>query len=210
MGTTKVLKKVTAFITQDIGRERKLLVFRHPHAGIQVPAGTVELGEEPESAVIREAREETSIFQVRMVKKVGSIFEKLPENEMILLRLTKLFNKPRFDASSDGFVLDRGLVARVIDREGGFSFVESEPRDIRENPPMRRMKKKGFVRSSLLTTNVERYFYHLTTEEKTADTWQVQTDGQMFELFWSSLDRKVILNSYQQPWLDHYREQLVD
>jgi len=209
LGTIKVLKKVTAFVTQDLGRERKLLVFKHPQAGIQVPAGTVELGEEPELAVIREAREETNLSQVRMVKKLGSTIEKLPENEMVLIRLTKLFDEPSFDASSDGFVLDRGLRARVIEREGGFSFVESEPRDIGVNPPMGRVKKKGFVRSSLLTTNVERHFYHLTTEEKTANLWQVQTDGHIFELFWSNFDGKVILNAYQQPWLEHYRAHLI-
>jgi 8-oxo-dGTP pyrophosphatase MutT (NUDIX family) len=208
--TRKVLEKVTAFVTRDIARERQILVFRHPQAGIQVPAGTVELTEEPEIAVIREVKEETNISHVRLVNKLGSIFQKLPENEMVLLRLTKLFNEPRFDASSDGFVLDRGLIARVIDTEGGFSFVESEPRNIRENPTMQRMKMKGFVRSSLLTTDVKRYFYHLTTEEKTPDTWQVQADSHIFELFWSNLDQKGILNSYQQPWLERYRGQLVD
>lgn len=210
MRTSKVLEKVTAFVTRDIGRERQILVFRHPQAGFQVPAGTVELGEEPELAVIREAKEESNISQIRLVKELGSIFEIKPEKEKVLLRLTKLFNEPRFDASSDGFILDRGLKVRVIDTEGDFSFVESEPRNIRENPPERRMKMKGFVRSSLLTTDVKRYFYHLTTEEKTPDTWQVQTDGHIFELSWSNLDQKRILNSYQQPWLDHYLGHLVD
>ncbi|MGH2506252.1 MAG: GNAT family N-acetyltransferase [Ktedonobacteraceae bacterium] len=44
--------------------QQKLLVFSHPHApeaGIQVPAGTVEVGESPEQAVLREAFEETGL-----------------------------------------------------------------------------------------------------------------------------------------------------
>lgn len=52
--------KVTAMIT----RGSELLVFRkpeHPGTGTQVPAGTVEPGEPPEVAVVREAIEETGL-----------------------------------------------------------------------------------------------------------------------------------------------------
>lgn len=44
--TDPVLHKVTGFVT----RGRELLVFRHPTAGVQLPAGTVEAGETPEAA----------------------------------------------------------------------------------------------------------------------------------------------------------------
>ena len=52
--------KVLAYITH----ENHLLVFSHPYepeAGIQVPAGTIEPGELPEQAVMREAFEETGL-----------------------------------------------------------------------------------------------------------------------------------------------------
>ena len=38
-------EKVTAFVTQEAPQGVELLLFEHPHAGIQLPAGTVELGE---------------------------------------------------------------------------------------------------------------------------------------------------------------------
>ncbi len=58
--------KVVAYVTH---RDR-LLVFRHteyPEAGIQVPAGTMEPGEAPDEAVLREALEETGLegLQIR-------------------------------------------------------------------------------------------------------------------------------------------------
>ena len=45
------------------GRNRLLLLAHpdHPEAGLQVPAGTMEAGETPEDAVLREAREETGL-----------------------------------------------------------------------------------------------------------------------------------------------------
>ena len=56
----RIKRKVLAYITH----QQKLLVFSHPYApeaGIQVPAGTIEEGEVPEHAVLREAFEETGL-----------------------------------------------------------------------------------------------------------------------------------------------------
>lgn len=66
-----VLKhKVFAYITHG----RRLLVFRHPEspeAGIQVPAGTVQPGEDLEAAVLREATEETGRTDLVLVRFLG-------------------------------------------------------------------------------------------------------------------------------------------
>mgnify|MGYP003797653075 CR=1 FL=1 len=56
-------------------RGNELLVFEHPNspeAGLQVPAGTVEQGEDHEDAVLREVAEETGLPDVRIVRKLGS------------------------------------------------------------------------------------------------------------------------------------------
>jgi 8-oxo-dGTP pyrophosphatase MutT (NUDIX family) len=53
---------------------RKLLVFRRrdePERGIQVPAGTVDAGEDVEGAALREAVEETGQSTLEVVAKVG-------------------------------------------------------------------------------------------------------------------------------------------
>jgi 8-oxo-dGTP pyrophosphatase MutT (NUDIX family) len=53
-------QKALAYITH----QRRLLVFSHPNhpeAGIQVPAGTIEPGESPSAAALREAAEETGL-----------------------------------------------------------------------------------------------------------------------------------------------------
>ena len=53
-----------AYITHG----NRLLLFthpKHPEAGIQVPAGSVEEGEKPEDAAMREAEEETNLKNLK-------------------------------------------------------------------------------------------------------------------------------------------------
>ena len=64
------IEKVLAYITN----RDNLLVFRHvdiPEAGLQVPAGTVQDGESPERAVLREAQEETGLKDLVLVRSLG-------------------------------------------------------------------------------------------------------------------------------------------
>ncbi len=58
-------ERVLAYITQG----DRLLVFRHTQsveAGIQVPGGTVEPGESPEAAALREAQEESGLADLHL------------------------------------------------------------------------------------------------------------------------------------------------
>ncbi len=67
----EVVEKVVAYIT----RNSQLLVFqhtKHPEAGIQVPAGTLEQGEISAEAVLREAYEETGLTALRVVRFLGT------------------------------------------------------------------------------------------------------------------------------------------
>ncbi len=71
----KVIKdKVLVYVVRD-GR---LLAFRHAdysyeEVGIQVPAGSIRPGETPETAALREAREETGLTGFKVVRKLGEI-----------------------------------------------------------------------------------------------------------------------------------------
>ena len=65
-------EKVFAYITHG----NNFLVFSHPdfpEAGLQVPAGTMEVGETPETAVMREAFEETGLTNLRLQGCLGSL-----------------------------------------------------------------------------------------------------------------------------------------
>ncbi|GLV60681.1 DNA mismatch repair protein MutT [Dictyobacter sp. S3.2.2.5] len=65
-----IKQKVFAYITH----QQRLLLFAHtfiPEAGIQVPAGTLEPGEQPESGVLREAFEETGLSGLLLDRLLG-------------------------------------------------------------------------------------------------------------------------------------------
>lgn len=74
-----VVKKALAYVV----RGDELLVFRHadfPESGLQVPAGTVEDGEAPDAAVIRELFEESGLASVRLVSLFGR-YRYVPEGQ---------------------------------------------------------------------------------------------------------------------------------
>lgn len=77
-----LIGKVVCYVT----RGTDLLVFRHtfaPEAGLQVPAGTIEPGEDPEIAALREVEEETGHSGFRRLRKLGEYthrFEERPED----------------------------------------------------------------------------------------------------------------------------------
>jgi 8-oxo-dGTP pyrophosphatase MutT (NUDIX family) len=64
-----VYRRVVAYVVRD----GALLVFDHrdvPEAGTQVPAGTVEEGEDPAAAVVREVLEECGV-RAQVVRELG-------------------------------------------------------------------------------------------------------------------------------------------
>jgi 8-oxo-dGTP diphosphatase len=64
-------EKVVAYITWG---DRLLILSHplHPEAEIQVPSGTVEEGEAPGDAVLREAQEETGLVGLEIRSRLGS------------------------------------------------------------------------------------------------------------------------------------------
>lgn len=49
----------------------KILLFRHPQAGVQLVKGTIEKGETPATAALRELAEESGIANARVIQDLG-------------------------------------------------------------------------------------------------------------------------------------------
>jgi putative (di)nucleoside polyphosphate hydrolase len=65
-----MVRKAYAYITREADHASAVLVFRHhddPEAGIQVPRGTVDAGEDPAVTVVREVCEECGLCEARLI-----------------------------------------------------------------------------------------------------------------------------------------------
>lgn len=65
--------KVLAYVVTGDGRVCVFSQPGSPSAGVQVPAGTVEPGEHPVAAVLREAAEETGLAGLRVERLLGVV-----------------------------------------------------------------------------------------------------------------------------------------
>jgi 8-oxo-dGTP pyrophosphatase MutT (NUDIX family) len=66
-----MIEKIAAFLIRKKNGVPQLLVFSHPSAGIQIPAGTVEENETLEEALVREMKEETGLSNLKIINKLG-------------------------------------------------------------------------------------------------------------------------------------------
>ncbi len=203
------LGKVTAFITRATENGRELLVFLHPTAGLQVPAGTVEAGETPEAAVLRETAEETGLHGVSIVERLAVIPQALADDEWMVTERCVLQASPGTEGTLRlGGFLQRGQTVQVIDHNGGFQRVTFNEHKLEDDSFVAVSSQTGWVPSRCLTRSVQRSLFHLTPTEPTPQQWAVDADGHTFALFWISLDQPAGLIAPQQAWLDLVHDRL--
>ena len=125
----EVIQKVTAFIVREKNGIRELLVFKHPTAGIQIPAGTVEEGEDIETAVKRETYEETGLQFVEIEDYLGCFENELEDNQRIIAETTQVYIEPNLSAIPYKRKLPKGLTVDYLSTQADFthiSYIEYE------------------------------------------------------------------------------------
>ncbi len=73
-----VVIKAVACVLRRAQGGRELLVFRHPDGTVQIPKGTVESGESPSQAVLRELEEEYGVSGMDVRAEVCQLRRRLP------------------------------------------------------------------------------------------------------------------------------------
>ena len=201
----EVVQKVTAFIIRERDDVKELLVFKHPTAGVQIPAGTVEKGEDIETAVKREAYEETGLQLVEIENYLGCFENELENNQRIIAETTQVYIDPDLEAIPYKRKLPKGLTVDYLSIQEDFtsiSYIEYEY-DKSHKPVCIDSNITGWVPNENLSAEKKRHFFQLTTREETEDAWELKSDqGHIFKPYWTPLSPKPNIISPQDKWLD--------
>lgn len=196
------VQKVTAFITRQAATGHELLLLSHPYAGIQIPAGTVEPGEQPAAAVLREVAEETGLENVVRAYFLGEQEQAFPSGNYIVARQTPVYARPS-TASFNWATLRSGIRVTGARSTAGFTQVTYREYDRFPDPAYITYQITGWVPQTALATATRRFFYHLVCPAQTEEQWTVAADNHQFTLFWAPLSALPQLVSPQDRWL-HY------
>lgn len=202
------LEKVTIFITRIREKKTELLLFKHPNAGIQIPAGTVEIGETPLEAALREAKEETGLQEFNNKTFIGFMETDLPEDRFVVINTTKVFSKPD-TTSFDWAEFRRGIWVNSCNRdEVGFCQVEYKEDDKYPNPNYITYSIMGWVPKECLSQKLVRHFYHFVFNNNTKPEWNQFNDNHNFKLFWAPISELPDIIKPQNQWLEYIVNEL--
>ena len=204
-----VVQKVTAFVVRERGGVQELLVFKHPTAGIQIPAGTVEIGEDLETAVKREVYEETGLQSVEIEAYLGCFENELLEGERIIAETTQVYIEPDLNAVPYKEKLTKGLTVNYHSTQEDFTHISYIEYDKHPNPTCICYNITGWVPNESIGVQKTRHFFLLNTEEETEDAWELKSDrGHIFMPYWTPLSPKPDIISPQDKWLDFVYEKI--
>lgn len=203
------LQKVAILVTRPGPDGRQLLVFDHVGvlSGVQVPAGTVEAGEDVRAAAIRELREEAGIT----VEDVELLWteEEIARLDAIVSEDVPMRSAPAADAS---IVVERcwRIGVRVLESADGWARVALEEYDLTVEPWRVLSSTEGWVRSSVLVRSQTRHVFHARAPDGVEEVWDVPfaEEEHTFRCRWVPLEDANLI-SIQQGWVDRALPQLL-
>jgi 8-oxo-dGTP pyrophosphatase MutT (NUDIX family) len=203
------LEKVTAFILRPGPGTWEVVLFEHPTAGIQFPAGTVEEGEAPEAAVLREGGEESGLTGLKLESFIGSIDEHPVIGDHFVARATPVYSRPNPD-SFNWAHLRSGVTVRLLRRSNGYVHVSYQEPDRWPDSEYTTYQITGWIPEDTISETARRYFYILSHHGQTPPRWEVAIDNHIFKPFWAPLNAPPEIIAPQAPWLEILRKHIGD
>jgi 8-oxo-dGTP pyrophosphatase MutT (NUDIX family) len=187
-----------------------LLVFEHPSAGTQVPAGTVDVEEEVLWGAQRELFEESGLDVDRTrFREVACSRNQLPVNEYVALRdleLTQLVG-----AARSTYKITRGTrVRKMGEVPGGLAEIVYEERDSTTGAVT--LGAAGRVAEASLGGAIERHHFvvYVDPKECVGPTWEHAADRHVFRYRWVEISTKPELFGEQALWLESVMKHIQD
>jgi 8-oxo-dGTP pyrophosphatase MutT (NUDIX family) len=197
-------EKVTVFVMGQRDGVDELLLLYHPHAGIQLPAGTMEDGESAMDAALREGEEETGLQGLVWGELLGKERVELASDKGFMAFSTPVMIRP--DGATRSYVagmLRRGIFVDVLRAEGEFLQVRYAEFDRFPDPQYVTFELVGWVPATAVTGTLVRNFVRLVAPDATPPSWTTVDDEHHFTLRWHALDALPALVPPQAPWLKY-------
>jgi 8-oxo-dGTP pyrophosphatase MutT (NUDIX family) len=192
--------KVTCFITRLNQNETELLLFNHPDVGVQIPAGTVNPGEDPDTAARREAAEESGLDDLILLRSLGEADDPPTTGYVLVAHPTPVYSCPDIQ-SYDWAHFRTGLPVEALRHEAGFTQVRFEETDRYFDPQYTSYTITGWVPDDAITSQQTRHFYLFNAPNPTPHRWTVAVDYTIFELFWAAMNDLPAIVPPQDGWL---------
>jgi len=189
---------------------QSFLAIQHPTAGLQLPAGSVEPGEQPDAAASREFMEETGIAAISNLREIATIDEDL-RGSAITKTAIDLFDDPSFTKSSQHRI-PRGFRVQILQslREAiNVRYTEWLFKASAQEPSwsVEGWTERGFIEARLL-----RHLYVCDVPDISANHWMHAMDGHLSELGWYDVEMHPPLIPPQDRWLEeaiHFRQAAI-
>jgi ADP-ribose pyrophosphatase YjhB (NUDIX family) len=155
---------------------------------MQLPAGTLEPGEDVYAGAGREAFEETGLEDLRFRSEVAVVAASRPG--------TAIINRATYVG---GRVIGAGYLARVLEHDARQARIEVDG-------------ATGVVDLEVLSFEAVRHLVHLVVEGAAPDEWFVASPdggGHCWRCHWLPIDATPTLDADQQGWLDAARGHLL-
>ena len=182
----RVIKKVTGFVIRLSEKGTDLLLFHHPISGIQIPAGTMDPGETPEDAILREVTEETGLANTTLVQCLGVKEELLPDDLRVIAETTRVYTRLNL-TSLDWAYCQPGITIKVERKTEGFVQIRYQEYNRLPDPQYVTFTILGWVPETVLANTHRRHFFHLIYHGNSPHQWQNEADNHHFSPFWAPL-----------------------
>jgi len=202
-------KKVTAFVIRWHDDRLQMLTFLHPEAGRQLPAGSVENGEPPIDAALREVKEETGLVNIESIHLLDREEHFFSDQFGVLSKTCYLSTSP--DGAAGELRLKRGYKIVVEERQERWIKIRHDIYGTNVEGSIAVVDvKKGWVPKNYIADKLLRYFYILKVSEDGRHRWLHEADGHTFTLEWLDLEPRPVLVDVQQEWLETYADQIAN